>query len=189
MSDHAASCQRVNKQEASGAHLESGCLILNIASLTSGLMTLEAAAGSDLKGLDNAWRGAEAYHFWLLAHQQLYNGQVGCQYDNPHDVEVAVLLLLSANDITCMGNCNPAQTPPTPLPLSFNPHHHVLQQLTDGAYQVSCMTYSQLVCRLMLHCALLCNCATMMTYWSQLMSTRFWLLWASTAASMAPAQM
>ena len=43
---------------------------------TVGLMTLEAASGSELKGLDNAWRGAEAYHFWLLAHQQLYNGQV-----------------------------------------------------------------------------------------------------------------
>jgi WD repeat-containing protein 35 len=42
-----------------------------------GLMTLEAASGSELKGLDNAWKGAEAYHFWLLAHQQLYNGQVG----------------------------------------------------------------------------------------------------------------
>jgi WD repeat-containing protein 35 len=40
-------------------------------------MTLEAASGSELKGLDNAWKGAEAYHFWLLAHQQLYNGQVG----------------------------------------------------------------------------------------------------------------
>lgn len=39
-------------------------------------MTLEAAADSKLKGLDSAWRGAEAYHFWLLAHQQLYNGQV-----------------------------------------------------------------------------------------------------------------
>lgn len=41
-------------------------------------MTLEAASGSELKGRDNAWRGAEAYHFWLLAHQQLYNGQVSC---------------------------------------------------------------------------------------------------------------
>ncbi|KAF6259424.1 intraflagellar transport protein [Scenedesmus sp. NREL 46B-D3] len=41
----------------------------------AGLMTLEAASGGELRGLDNAWRGAEAYHFWLLAHQQLYNGQ------------------------------------------------------------------------------------------------------------------
>lgn len=26
--------------------------------------------------VDNAWRGAEAYHFWLLAHRQLYSGSV-----------------------------------------------------------------------------------------------------------------
>jgi hypothetical protein len=47
-------------------------------------MSLEAAAAGSsssstaLKGVEgsNAWRGAEAYHFWLLAHQQLYGGQV-----------------------------------------------------------------------------------------------------------------
>ncbi|KAF8068393.1 Wdr35 [Scenedesmus sp. PABB004] len=43
----------------------------------AGLMTLEAAAaGGEMRGLDGAWRGAEAYHFWLLAHRQLYDGQV-----------------------------------------------------------------------------------------------------------------
>lgn len=24
--------------------------------------------------IDNAWHGAEAYHFYMLAHRQLYNG-------------------------------------------------------------------------------------------------------------------
>ncbi|GAX81565.1 hypothetical protein CEUSTIGMA_g8993.t1 [Chlamydomonas eustigma] len=42
----------------------------------AGLMTLEAASATDTKGIDSAWRGAEAYHFWLLAHRQLYAGQV-----------------------------------------------------------------------------------------------------------------
>lgn len=43
----------------------------------AGLMTLEAAAmGGPGGGLDSAWRGAEAYHFWLLAHRQLYGGNV-----------------------------------------------------------------------------------------------------------------
>jgi len=28
------------------------------------------------RAFDSAWRGAEAYHFWLLAHRQLYSGQV-----------------------------------------------------------------------------------------------------------------
>jgi WD repeat-containing protein 35 len=44
-------------------------------------MSLEAegsAGAQQLKGVhaSNAWRGAEAYHFWLLAHRQLYGGQV-----------------------------------------------------------------------------------------------------------------
>ncbi len=45
----------------------------------AGLMTLEAAAmdgGGPGGGLDSPWRGAEAYHFWLLAHRQLYSGNV-----------------------------------------------------------------------------------------------------------------
>ena len=42
----------------------------------AGLMTLEAAwGGVGGAGIDNAWHGAEAYHFWLLAHRQLYAGR------------------------------------------------------------------------------------------------------------------
>jgi WD repeat-containing protein 35 len=50
----------------------------------AGLMTWEASASSEhLKGVDgSAWRGAEAYHFCILAHQQLYAGQV-CVFDRP----------------------------------------------------------------------------------------------------------
>ncbi|EQC32501.1 hypothetical protein SDRG_09827 [Saprolegnia diclina VS20] len=33
------------------------------------------AATSESRSLDNAWRGAEAYHLLLLAHRQLYKGQ------------------------------------------------------------------------------------------------------------------
>lgn len=58
-------------------------------------MTLEAASGSDLKGLDNAWRGAEAYHFWLLAHQQLYNGQVRSNWH--HDPCTSRALTIPSN--------------------------------------------------------------------------------------------
>ena len=52
---------------------------MELLSFVSGLMTLEAASGGGMgesKGLDSAWRGAEAYHFWLLAHRQLYAGNV-----------------------------------------------------------------------------------------------------------------
>lgn len=31
---------------------------------------------SSSRALDNVWRGAEAYHFWLLAHRQLYAGDM-----------------------------------------------------------------------------------------------------------------
>ena len=33
------------------------------------------AASADIKDFDNAWWGAEAIHFWMLTHRQLYNGQ------------------------------------------------------------------------------------------------------------------
>ncbi|EJD74175.1 WD repeat protein 35 [Loa loa] len=38
--------------------------------------------------IDNAWRGAEAYHFYMLAHRQLYNG----------DVEKAMMTALHLTD-------------------------------------------------------------------------------------------
>lgn len=38
-------------------------------------MTLDAVS-LDSKELSSPWRAAEAYHFWLLAHRQLYGGQV-----------------------------------------------------------------------------------------------------------------
>lgn len=47
--------------------------------LLAGLMTMEAVSspgGADGRAMDAAWHGAEAYHFWLLAHRQLYSGQV-----------------------------------------------------------------------------------------------------------------
>mmetsp|Transcript_15599 Transcript_15599/g.37800 ORF Transcript_15599/g.37800 Transcript_15599/m.37800 type:complete len:1119 (+) Transcript_15599:1703-5059(+) len=39
-----------------------------------GLMTLDQVA-SENSAIEGSWRGAEAYHFWLLAHRQLYDGQ------------------------------------------------------------------------------------------------------------------
>ena len=39
-----------------------------------GLMTLDQVA-SENAATEGSWRGAEAYHFWLLAHRQLYDGQ------------------------------------------------------------------------------------------------------------------
>ena len=40
-----------------------------------GLMQHEAATGYTGK-IGGAWRGAEAFHFWMLAHRQLYQGDL-----------------------------------------------------------------------------------------------------------------
>ena len=44
------------------------------------LQTLQTLLDHDTtgmeKGLEEPWRGAEAYHFWLLAQRQLYSGAV-----------------------------------------------------------------------------------------------------------------
>eukprot|EP00899_Mesostigma_viride_P008010 jgi/Mesvir1/1720/Mv21173-RA.1 len=45
------------------------------AATLDGLMVHEAATQNN-KALENAWRGAEAYHLLLLAHRQLYNNQI-----------------------------------------------------------------------------------------------------------------
>jgi hypothetical protein len=37
---------------------------------------VSSPGGADGRAMDAAWHGAEAYHFWLLAHRQLYSGQV-----------------------------------------------------------------------------------------------------------------
>ena len=38
------------------------------------LMDSETGVDLDTRIIDNAWKGAEAYHFLMLAQQQLYEG-------------------------------------------------------------------------------------------------------------------
>ena len=40
----------------------------------------EPASTTTLKFLDNPWRGAEAYHFFLLAQRQLYEGIIALRF-------------------------------------------------------------------------------------------------------------
>jgi len=47
---------------------------MQAASALAGLLEEDVAALFDTKVIDNAWRGAEAYHFFLLAQRQLYTG-------------------------------------------------------------------------------------------------------------------
>jgi WD repeat-containing protein 35 len=48
-------------------------LFLQATSALAGLLE-EDATSSDNRMVDSAWRGAEAYHFFLLAQRQLYEG-------------------------------------------------------------------------------------------------------------------
>ncbi len=43
----------------------------------SGLLEEDSRSAMDSKVIDNAWRGAEAFHFYMLAQKQLYEGKSG----------------------------------------------------------------------------------------------------------------
>ncbi|KAK3744391.1 hypothetical protein QZH41_012153, partial [Actinostola sp. cb2023] len=45
-------------------------------SALEGLLEEDAIATEESKLIDNAWRGAEGYHFFLLAQKQLYEGYI-----------------------------------------------------------------------------------------------------------------
>jgi len=47
---------------------------LKAANALAGLLAEDVAAIMDTKVIDGAWRGAEAYHFLMLAQRQLYTG-------------------------------------------------------------------------------------------------------------------
>ena len=47
---------------------------MQAASALAGLLEEDVATLFDTKVVDSAWRGAEAYHFFLLAQRQLYTG-------------------------------------------------------------------------------------------------------------------
>lgn len=48
-------------------------IFIQATSALAGLLE-EDATSSDNRIIDTAWRGAEAYHFFLLAQRQLYEG-------------------------------------------------------------------------------------------------------------------
>ena len=46
-----------------------------VMSTLQGLLSEDYSSAAETALLDNPWRGAEAYHFFLLAQRQLYSGQ------------------------------------------------------------------------------------------------------------------
>ncbi len=47
---------------------------LQASSALAGLLEEDSASITDTKLIDSAWRGAEAYHFYLLTQKQLFEG-------------------------------------------------------------------------------------------------------------------
>ncbi|XP_070533961.1 WD repeat-containing protein 35-like isoform X2 [Ptychodera flava] len=87
-------------------------------SALAGLLEEDAVATSDSKLIDNAWRGAEAFHFFLLAQRQLYLGYVDAsmktalhlrEYEDIIDpVDIYSLLGLAACANRAFGTCSKA---------------------------------------------------------------------------------
>ncbi|ELT97636.1 hypothetical protein CAPTEDRAFT_160931 [Capitella teleta] len=87
-------------------------------SALAGLLEEDSASISDTKLVDNAWRGAEAYHFYLLAQSQLYNNYVDAsmktclhlrEYEDViNPVDIYSLLGLAASATRAFGTCSKA---------------------------------------------------------------------------------
>ncbi|XP_071961535.1 WD repeat-containing protein 35-like isoform X2 [Antedon mediterranea] len=87
-------------------------------SALAGLLEEDAVASGDTKFIDNAWRGAEAYHFFLLAQRQLYQGYVDasmrtalylCEFDDVIPAsDIHSLLGLAACANRAFGTCSKA---------------------------------------------------------------------------------
>ncbi|XP_077990221.1 WD repeat-containing protein 35-like isoform X1 [Glandiceps talaboti] len=87
-------------------------------SALAGLLEEDAMATSDSKLIDNAWRGAEAFHFFLLAQRQLYQGYCDASmktclhlrdYEDVIDADdIYSLLALAACANRAFGTCSKA---------------------------------------------------------------------------------
>ncbi|XP_031567757.1 WD repeat-containing protein 35-like isoform X2 [Actinia tenebrosa] len=96
--------EKRNKREASSA--------------LDGLLEEDAIATEESKLIDNAWRGAEAYHFFLLAQRQLYEGYIEAsmktamhlrEYEDVLDASVIFSLLALASCANrSFGTCSKA---------------------------------------------------------------------------------
>lgn len=83
-----------------------------------GLLQEDTISATDTKLIDNAWRGAEAFHFWLLAQRQLYKGnreaamvtalQLRQYEDLLNPVDIYSLLALTCSVNRAFGTCSKA---------------------------------------------------------------------------------
>jgi WD repeat-containing protein 35 len=64
-----------------------------------GLLAEDAKNSLDPKFLDSAWRGAEAYHFYLLAQRQFYNGDLKAAVKTVSTKDCILWMFFSFSDL------------------------------------------------------------------------------------------
>ena len=68
-------------------------VVLQVMSTLQGLLSEDYSSTADTAIVDNAWRGAEAYHFFMLAQRQLYTRQLEASLKTVHRRNTQPLLL------------------------------------------------------------------------------------------------
>ncbi|XP_063406795.1 WD repeat-containing protein 35-like isoform X2 [Mytilus trossulus] len=113
------------------------------ASALAGFLEEDASAITDTSIIDNAWRGAEAYHFYLLAQRQLNEGYVDAamktalylrEYEDIIDpCDAYSLLALAATANKAFGMCSKAfiklETLETLTPEQRNPYEELALEI------------------------------------------------------------
>ena len=70
-----------------------GTLAATLGTLTAG-GTLQGNTKKIAKSFQNAWRGAAAYHFYMLALRQLYNGEEDDIDDEDDDMMMMMMMVM-----------------------------------------------------------------------------------------------
>lgn len=113
---HQAHRKKVQQQKAVGDGTTGGSKKGDVMSTLQGLLTEDFSSASEITLLDKAWRGAEAYHFFLLAQKQFYTGLAEpslrtalCLRDYEDiipEVEIYSLLALCSSACCAFGVCS-----------------------------------------------------------------------------------
>lgn len=59
-----------------------------------GLLVEDSKNTMNAKFLDNAWKGAEAYHYYILAQQQYYQGDLDAAIKTVRSFNAIIILIL-----------------------------------------------------------------------------------------------
>ena len=70
-----------------------------------GLLSEDYSSTADTALVDNAWRGAEAYHYFMLTQRQLYTRQLEASLKTVHNMKHTTMILSMTLYIFCFSLC------------------------------------------------------------------------------------